>query len=159
MGRGKSKVNAVGAFTRGAQQNQLEHSQMAKLAVHLGLAIRAKKVFAVFRGDQTVTATEYGVVVIQEPHDLPFQEHPAYDAMPKVVLSGKVDNFREGAKSKELFEGIRDFMNESDALVLRVDLPDEQSIYANKEAITLYGLEARRFFPGKHKVSLRHEVL
>jgi hypothetical protein len=125
--------------------------------VKVGLQTYAKRVFAEWSDNRTVSANEHGVVVTQQPRDLPFMEHPAYDAVPQTLLEGGVDEFREDAERQDLFAAAREFITQSGAIFLTIDLVDDQELRATQGDITLYGSQQRRFLPGSRSVELRRE--
>jgi len=134
---------------------------VATQAVRVGLQVGAKRIFAAFDDDRSVNASEHGVFVTQNPRDLPFMEHPAYDAAgPQTLLEGSIAEFRgPNLEREDPFAAAREFMTRSQATRLIIDLPGDKKLYANGGDITLYEKVKRRRLPGYKQQKVRSEPL
>ena len=158
MGAGKGRTRRTqSVFQSRRSRASLSTEDVAAQAVQLGLKVRAKKVFAAFSDDRTVSASEHGVSVTQNPHDLPFMEHAEYGAVPRTLLSASVDEFRGDTQREELFAAAREFMSETQASMLRIDLPEGQELYANQAELSLSEEVKRRYLPGSKREPVRSE--
>jgi len=164
MGRGQGNVATVGAVSRRSAEPQggpLTDRQIATQAVRIGLQVGAKHVFASFRDHRWVNANEYGVVVKENPPDLPFMLTPEYDdAAPHTLLEGSIDEFRAPGQARaDAFTAVREFMDRSQATRLDIKLPGDKKLSANQASISVYEKVKRRRLPGYKQQKVHSESL
>lgn len=143
-------------------KDQIIAERLAAAAVELGTAIRCQGLYAEGGGPD---GTRYGVradgelvVVRKKPDDLPFMEHPAWDAEVETLMRVKTKrlrhNFAEARRDVE--DAVTDFMLGTNCSWLSIKLEDGGHLHANGSDATVYARTRRRWLPGHYMKPVRH---
>jgi hypothetical protein len=131
----------------------------AEKASQLAQELQLKRLFLLLPGDVELICSSQGVSVTQMPHDLPYREVPAYDAVPKNLLTYRHLQQLEGSERADdipfLFQRVTAFIQETGGFVLRMNW-GAQELYSNCNEATLYETShvKRKILPGYKKKKL-----